>query len=302
MNHWITKVNDISSSHWKQCPEAKQPKARTFENSPFLLLHTSSITAPENQWRLDTQTIEVSKWKLSVLCLPNSLHSLGIDCNCCTDPYCIHFQQRCLYRYREYANNHAGIFIHSPKLAKIHHTGYDYQFPVYSGRGCWQWSLFNFETRAWRILHKADRAMVRKYHRSQSGLYDNCNLFPAILHHLDGRLPSVHGSILLLAMWIQGSSQSHVWRHTVGQSTSIAQDCTFASFTIDRRFGWYSMGIYRSKHDMCIFNMCFVIFAFHESQRSSEIMGSVSLLILVLVTMGIIVVYSISINTWVSWS
>ena len=52
---------------------------------------------------------------------------------------------------------------------------------------------------------------------------------------------------------------------------------------------------------MCIFDMCFVIFVFHESHRSSEIMGSVSLLILAFVTMGIIVVYSISINTWVSW-
>ena len=52
---------------------------------------------------------------------------------------------------------------------------------------------------------------------------------------------------------------------------------------------------------MCMFNMCFVIFAFHESHGGSEIMGSFSLLILVLVPMGIIVMCSISINTWVSW-
>ena len=52
---------------------------------------------------------------------------------------------------------------------------------------------------------------------------------------------------------------------------------------------------------MCVFNMCFVIFAFHESHRSSEIMGSVSLLILVLATIGIIVMCSIPINKWVSW-
>ena len=52
---------------------------------------------------------------------------------------------------------------------------------------------------------------------------------------------------------------------------------------------------------MCMFNMCFVIFAFHESHRSSEIMGSASLFLMALATMGIIVVYSISINTWVSW-
>ena len=52
---------------------------------------------------------------------------------------------------------------------------------------------------------------------------------------------------------------------------------------------------------MCIFDMCFVIFAFQERYRSSDIMGSVSLLIMAIATMGIIVVYSISINTWVSW-
>ena len=52
---------------------------------------------------------------------------------------------------------------------------------------------------------------------------------------------------------------------------------------------------------MCIFDMCFVIFALHKSQDSYEIMGSISLVMMVLVTMGIIIVSSISINTWVSW-
>ena len=68
-------------------------------------------------------------------------------------------------------------------------------------------------------------------------------------HHLDGCRPWVPGSSLLPSMGIYGASPSHVWWHTVGQSTSIAQDSTFASVTIDRRLGWHSMGIYRSQHD-----------------------------------------------------
>ena len=51
---------------------------------------------------------------------------------------------------------------------------------------------------------------------------------------------------------------------------------------------------------MCTFDMCFVISALHESQRSYEIMGFVALLSVLFLTLGILVVPSISINTWVS--
>ena len=60
-------------------------------------------------------------------------------------------------------------------------------------------------------------------------------------------------------------------------------------------------GYTRASMAMCIFDMCFVIFALHESHESSEIMGFVSLLILVYCIIGIIVMFIISANTWVSW-
>ena len=52
---------------------------------------------------------------------------------------------------------------------------------------------------------------------------------------------------------------------------------------------------------MSTFDMCFVIFTLRDSHSTLEIMGSVALITLALSTMIIIVVFSISINTWVSF-
>ena len=51
---------------------------------------------------------------------------------------------------------------------------------------------------------------------------------------------------------------------------------------------------------MCTFDMCFIISALHGSHKPYEIIFSVALLMSLLITMGLIVVPSISINTWVS--
>ena len=51
---------------------------------------------------------------------------------------------------------------------------------------------------------------------------------------------------------------------------------------------------------MCTFDMCFVIFALRNSHSTLGTAGSVAILWMTLYTMAIIVLFSISINTWVS--
>ena len=51
---------------------------------------------------------------------------------------------------------------------------------------------------------------------------------------------------------------------------------------------------------MCTFDLCFVIFTLHDGHSSTEVAGSAAMLLLALSVMAIIVVISISINTWVS--
>ena len=51
----------------------------------------------------------------------------------------------------------------------------------------------------------------------------------------------------------------------------------------------------------CTFDMCFVIFTFRDSHSTVAIVGSVTLLWMALFTMVVIVLFSISINTWVSF-
>ena len=51
---------------------------------------------------------------------------------------------------------------------------------------------------------------------------------------------------------------------------------------------------------MCTINLCFVIFTLHDSNSFMETTGSISILFMSVIIMTIIVVLSISINTWVS--
>ena len=144
------------------------------------------------------------------------------------------------------------------------------------------------------------RTLDRKCQGSKSSLFDSYNQPLPILYHLDLCWPSVCGVILLPTLGIQGSTRPYDSWDTASQPISLVQREHMFLSQMTRKLDDILWGYIGASMIMCTFDMCFVIFTLCDSHSTLVTVESVALLWMALTTMAAIVLFSISINTWVS--